>query len=432
MQPCLSRAGLPELDKVAFHSTEYALMSIVAYTWFGGRHGESASLRGLLAHAGLRNPASGEPLSEPLCFGIAGGIGAGYSFCPSVIRYGCGSGVSVVGRHFAYATSGTWYEGACERLGLKSRITETSSQKKAFQNLVDELTAGRPAAVWCARSMLPFMHDIETSCGLWMHSFVVYGIDTDKNEAKGGDRAPTSVTISLGDLAAARAGVCSHKNRTLTIDPPAKPLAATTLKAAIETGIRACAGELIKGKMKTFSLPGLEILAKMIANDSSKDGWLKVFQNGLLYYALRDLFDSIETAGTGGGLYRNHYADFLAEAAEICNRPALKNLADDYRHLATRWAELANAALPAKVKPFKETRDLLIKKRDLFESKGAKADKQMAEIRTKLHVLGKHTKANFPLGDSESRELLGGLRERIVALHRAESKLAERLTAEAK
>ena len=277
--------------------------------------------------------------------------------------------------------------------------------------------------------MLPFLHDIESSCGVWMHSFVVYGVDADKGEAYGSDRAPTPLTISLADLAAARAGVCSHKNRTLTIDPPAKPLSAATLKAAIQSGIRACAGELIQGRMKTFSLPGLEMLAKKIANDSSKDGWLKVYQNGLLYYALRDVFDSIETAGTGGTLYRTLYADFLAESAEICKRPSLKTLADDYRHLATGWTALAQSALPAKIKPFQETRQLLIKKRDLFETKGAKADKQMAEIQAKLHVLGKNTKENFPLDDADCRELLSSLRERIIALHRAETELAERLAA---
>ncbi len=407
-------------------------MTFVPFSWFGGRHGEAASLAGLLAHAGVKNPATGEPLSEPLCFGIAGGIGAGYSFCPSVVRYGCGSGVSIVGRHFSYATSGVWYQNACERLGIKTRITETAAPKKAYQNLVDELAAGRPAAVWCAGSLLPFMHGIETSCGLWMHSFVVYGIDADQGIASGADRAPMPLMISLADLAAARAGVCSHKNRTLTIDPPTKPLTAATLKAAIQSGIRACADELIKGRMKTFSLPGWEILAKMIANDSSKDGWLKVFQNGVLYYALRDLFDSIETCGNGGGLYRNLFADFLAEAAEICKRPSLKVLSDDYRHLATGWTALATAALPGKIKPFKESRDLLIKKRDLFETKGAKADKQMAEIREKLRVLGKNTKENFPLDDAQSRELLGSLRERIIALHRSEEELAKRLAAEGK
>ena len=94
------------------------------------------------------------------------------------------------------------------------------------------------------------------------------------------------------------------------------------------------------------------------------------------------------------------------------------------------WTELALSALPTKIKPFKETRDLLITNRDLFESKGAKADKQMTDIRDRLRILGKNTKENFPLGDADTRELLGGMRERIIALHRAESELAERLAAE--
>jgi hypothetical protein len=260
-----------------------------------------------------------------------------------------------------------------------------------------------------------------------MHSFVVYGVDEDKGEAYGADRVSTSVAISLDDLAAARAGVCSHKNRTVTIEPPNKPLSAATLKSAIQSGIRATAGELLKGKMKTFSLPGLETLAKMIANDSSKDGWLKVYSGGLMYYALRDVFDSIETAGTGGGLFRDLYADFLTEAADVCQRPSLKNLADDYRHLATGWSALAAAALPTKIKPFKETRDLLIKNCDLLETKGAKADKQLAENQARLRILGNNTKENFPLDDADTRELLEGLRERIIALHRAEAAAAERL-----
>jgi hypothetical protein len=75
---------------------------------------------------------------------------------------------------------------------------------------------------------------------------------------------------------------------------------------------------------------------------------------------------------------------------------------------------------------------LLIKNRDLLESKGSKADKQMSENRDRLRILGKNTTENFPLDAADSRELLGGLRERIIALHRAEVATAERLAAESK
>jgi len=66
-------------------------MSVSGFSHFGGRHGESATLKNLMAFHGVKNPLSGAPMSEALRFGIAGGIGAGYSFCPSVVRYGGGS-----------------------------------------------------------------------------------------------------------------------------------------------------------------------------------------------------------------------------------------------------------------------------------------------------------------------------------------------------
>src|SRR5262245_18302487 len=104
----------------------------IDYHWLGGRCSKATALRGLLAAGGPRHPATGHPLSEPLCFGIAGGIGAGYSFCPSIPRYGAGSGVGIVGRHREYSCDGSWYKDAAARLGVKTRITETASAPKAL------------------------------------------------------------------------------------------------------------------------------------------------------------------------------------------------------------------------------------------------------------------------------------------------------------
>src|SRR5262249_46367665 len=151
---------------------------------------------------------------------------------------------------------------------------------------------GRPVVVWCSLARLPFLGSPVHSCDLWGHTFVVYAVDEAKGVAHGADRAATKVTLTLDELAEARDGICSHKNRTLTFQPP-KAASGETLRSAVRAGLRACVRELLDGKMKTYSLPGLEIWSKMICNDSNKDGWLKVFKGGLLYCALRDVFDSI-------------------------------------------------------------------------------------------------------------------------------------------
>ncbi|MBI5757397.1 MAG: BtrH N-terminal domain-containing protein [Planctomycetales bacterium] len=404
-------------------------MQVPGYAHFGGKHGESAAIKNLLGWAGVKNPISGEPFSEALCFGIAGGIGAGYSFCPSVPRWGCGSGVSVIGRHISYATGPAWYQGFFDRIGAKTRVTETAATGKAFQNLMEELQAGRPTVVWCATGLLPFLGCPMDSCGLWMHSFVVFGVDDVKQEAVGSDRLATRVTISLEDLAAARGKICSHKNRTLTFDPPTK-LTADTLRSAIRDGLRACTRELLAGKMKTFSLPGLEIWSKMITNSSNKDGWLKVFdpkRSGLMFFALRDVFDSIETAGTGGGAFRFLFADFLDEAAAVLKLPALTELAATYRDLGQRWSNLADAALPDRIASLRETKQLLRKRCKLLEERGEKGAKQTAQATERLAELETVLKKCFPLSSAETTSLLDRLREQIVALHADEVRAAQAL-----
>ena len=402
-------------------------MTRLPYDCSGGRHSESTALAGLLAHAGVRHPASGEPLSEPLCFGIAGGIGAGYSFCPSIPRTSAGSGVSIIGRHKAYATNAAWYQGCFDRLGVKTRITETSGAGKAFQNLSHELAEGRPAVVWCSKTALPSLHELYGSCGYYMHSLVLFGIDPDKRVAYAADASPGPVTITLDDLAAARSGICSHKNRTLSIERP-KPLTTATLRSAVLAGIRASLDELyLKPQMKMFSLAGLETLAATIANGKSKDGWLKVFRPGQLYLALRDCYQSIETDGTGGGLFRTMYADFLEEAAVTTGRGQLKDMASVYRELAAQWTTFAESLLPAKVRPLKETRQLLVKKHELFHTKGPKADKQMAEIVVKLRAISAAMEDDFPLGPNESLEMLTGLREQHLPQHASEKQAAGEL-----
>src|SRR5262245_41321006 len=197
------------------------MLAVNGYAHFGGKHGESAALKNLLAFHGVKHPTTGAPLSEALCFGIAGGIGAGYSFCPSVVRHGTGSGVSVVGRYFSYATNAAWYQGFCDRIGATACVTETGGKGKAYQNLVSELQAGRPTVVWCSRFRLPFLGDSMEPIDLWMHSFIVHALDEDNGVVYGSDVATTRVSLTLDELAAARAGVCSHKNRTLTLDPSA-------------------------------------------------------------------------------------------------------------------------------------------------------------------------------------------------------------------
>jgi hypothetical protein len=394
-------------------------MLVASYQHFGGKHWETAAIKNTLAHAGVRAPHTGAPFSEALCLGIAGGIGAGYSFCPSYVGQGYGGGITIIGRTLSYATDAAFYEGFFKRIGARTQITESSGAKAAYKSLRDALAAGKPVIVWCARFMLPYYgFDLHNGS---MYSLVVYGVDEGEGVAYLADRAATSLTISLDDLEKARARICSHKNRTLTFDAPGK-LNAVTLKDAVLEGVRACVQSLTKPKIKTFSLDGLEEWSKLIINGKNAKGWPKVYTGGKLYLALRDVYHSIETAGTGGGLYRGLFADFLDEAAMITKQKGFTDAARQYRELGKLWSDLAETALSSKVKPFKETKDLLARRCRLFEEQGAEALDEIRKAGERVQAQETEVVASFPLKAQETADLLEQLRGRIVALHEAETK----------
>jgi hypothetical protein len=398
-------------------------MIVKNYNRFGGKHFESAALKNTFAHSGVLAPHTGEPFSEALCLGIAGGIAAGYSFCPSIPGHGVGSGVSVAGRYRVFTTDGSFYKDFFNRIGAKITVKESGGIKAAFNNMKEGLEAGKPVIVWCAP---PPYHTSGWTCAYGMYTMVVYGIDEDKQEAYIGDRAPTPFTLSLNELSGLRNRVCSHKNRSLTFEPP-KKVTADGLKKAIQGGIKACAQDFITPKLKSYSLPGLLEWSKVIANPKNKRGWPTVYPKGKMYLPLRDIFQSVETAGTGGGLYRLMYADFLEEAALITNRKALSACAETYRELGEMWTGFAEAFLPDGIKPFKETKKLLRKRAELFERKGTKARVQIDKLTADLRTLAVEMQRNFPLSSDETMDLLGGLSDKIATMHAAESEAAQML-----
>ncbi len=400
-------------------------MRIANFHHFGGVHGESAAIKNLLSFTGVVHPHTGTPLSEALCFGIAGGLGIGYSFCPSIPRHQLGSGITIVGRHKSYVTDASWYQGCFDRLGIPTRRTETTGAARAYRNLVAELEEGRPAVVWCGRALLPYLHEPVELGSYFMHTFLVHEIDESAGIAHGSECAPTEVTLSLETLEHARQGVCSHRNRTLSIAPQ-RALSLATLRSAVHAGLQACLHELTQPKMKTFSLHGLETWAKMIENNTAKDGWGRVFGTTLLSCALRDVYDSIVTRETGGDLFRGLFASFLDEAAILLDRPALADLARDYRRLGARWRSLAESALPASCPPLHALRDLLDTRAELFVTQGQQADAAIAETAGKLRALDQNLRQHWPLDRDDTATLLGGLREQILALYQDETAAVER------
>ncbi|MEP7361843.1 MAG: DUF4872 domain-containing protein [Acidobacteriota bacterium] len=396
-------------------------MRVEDYTYFGGVHFESANLKNLMAWAGVENPHTGKPFTEAECLGIAGGIAAGYQWCPSVLGYEAGSGVSVVPRVKMYSTNSVWYRDFFERIGIAPDVRETGGAKAAMANMCEPIEAGQPVVVACSPMKISRLGTWTSTCG--MYSVVVHAVDKAAGTASIGDSAATSRTLPLEDLMWSRNRVCSLKNRTLTFARP-KPIGAAQVKKAYEAGLRECAADFARPRLGTFNLPGLEEWTKIIANGKSKRGWIAAFPGARIYWPLRDAFDAIETAGTGGGLMRNLYAEFLEGAAAALKRPALAECAAKYRALAKNWTDFADQLLPEKVKPFALTKKLLRKREAAYTGKGEKGMKDVEAAAKQLKSINDELTHKFPWDDALTAQHLQACGEALRGLFYTEQESA--------
>lgn len=396
-------------------------MIIENFHHFGGKHAETAALKNVLAFNGVKAPHTGKPFSEALCFGIAGGIAAGYGFCPSVPRHGTGSGVSVLGRYGCYVTNGSYHLHFFQRIGMEACFKETGGLKAAYKHLKHYLEMGQPVIVWCDPQKLSYSKHAN-ACD--MSTMVVYGVDEATDCAYISDRSPRSLTLSLEDLTWSRHKVCSHKNRAM-IAQPGRPIGPLELKRAVLEGIDDCVTDLLQPRMKAANLPGLLEWSKMLISKGNKKGWPRVFSDGTLYLALRSIYTSIETVGTGGSLFRCMYADFLDEVALITNDQRFGECAQTYRALGVQWSQLAQTALPDHIPAFKKTVELLDRELKTLDDAGEM--NEIDRINEQLESLKKETKEHFPLNEDQAMNLLGQLSAMVKDLHRRETYAAQDL-----
>ena len=108
---------------------------------FPGIHPETTALRILLANAGVRAPHTGEYFSEPMVFGIGGGIGAGVvSFFYEAHDF---ASFYIAGRHL-WQDNRTYLDRAAQRFGVTPTFKETGGAKTAAKQLADALALGSP------------------------------------------------------------------------------------------------------------------------------------------------------------------------------------------------------------------------------------------------------------------------------------------------
>lgn len=397
-------------------------MVISGYGQFGARSAETGALKNALAHVGVVAPHTGQPYSDALLFGIGGGIGFAYLLFEKSGAHPIHLGTRI---HTKETERPEFAQTILNRIAAPAHVQNSSSATAAAANLTRNLAQGRAPVIWVDPSRLPYL-GMNGAVNAY-YSVVVFGLDEESNTVSLADRCPGAVTVSAGELQAARETSWSPKYRALLVQ---KSESEPDLRDAVERGIRDCLEQIHEGLgITNFGLRGLEKWATVLTSTKEKKSWIKVFPPGpALYDALYSIFAQI-TARGGGSANRGLYADFLVEAADILKRPALREAAEQYRRAEQAWTELAEAHLPGTVPEFAEARELTLRRNRLFEEKGASAKQEVMEIRKRLDEIAEQCRTNFPLSFSDARSLLADLRTRIMNVRDVEAEAARALEA---
>jgi hypothetical protein len=278
----------------------------------GRQHCETTALGVLLRHQGL-------DLSEPMLFGL----GSGLSFI-----YWDGKNMDfpfLGGRVRPFDLT----RNLATRLGLELSVQETTSPRRAWENVAALIDAGHPVGLQLDSYYLDYFGSKVHFGG---HVVAMYGYDDHDAHLVDTDQQGGAVSTSLTSLAQARAarGPMAARHRSFTLTAPRN---LPSPRDQIIPAITACADAFLNPPIANLGHRGIEKGGKSVRT------WLQRTDN-----PRRDLPQAallMEKAGTGGALFRNLYRDFLAECTQLLDSSHLRTGHALYTEAATLWTEVA-------------------------------------------------------------------------------------------
>ena len=383
------------------------------YQQFAGLHWETGTVHNFYAYRGVKAPHTGQPYSEGLLLGISGGIVMGY-FLFSYEGYDPQARI---------LTRNTFdpLDTLLQRLGVVQENRQTTTPAKSVANLVDALAEGLPAIVWADYFTLSY-NTLPLDAGMWAaFPILVYGYDETADTVWIADRARVPLTVTSRELAAARGRIKKARFRLLTLDVPDPDKVPSAVQLGIWDCIKLFTEPPPKGGKNNFGLAAYRWWIDLLTKPKERMSWAKTFPPGAkLFAGLLSAFGDINTFGKEGNAERRLYADFLEEAAIILNKPGLVTVAEHFRLSAAAWDTLSKALLPAEVKLFGETRQLLLRKHRLFLDQGNAALPEIHRINARLAAIKEEVAADFPLSASDVVAFQAQLAEEVRAIHAIE------------
>jgi hypothetical protein len=255
----------------------------------------------------------------------------------------------------------------------------------------------------------------------------ILATETDGSSVGVADRSSQPFHLAMADLTRARGRVKDDKYRLVTLDAPQPAKLAGAVHKGICQSISLFTEEPPRGARHNFGFAAYEKLADMLVNTRNKQSWNRFFAPGMrMYHALAGspvqpgAYQWVMTWGAGDGAERGLYADFLLEAAQLLDKPGLKQASEKFRRSHRSWLAFADALLPDEVPLLGESKKLIQKKHELFVRDGEAALEEIQEINAQLNELLSQSESDFPLSESQAAEFRETLRDILLTISQEE------------
>ena len=293
-------------------------MIINNFKLFEGQHCETTATGSLIRHLGVK-------LSEPMLFGLGEGLNfiiwnmktMNFPFLGGRIK------TDLLTRNIT------------RNLNLKLIVRETSSIKKAWENVKEYIDSGSPVGIKLDCYHLNYFTNKLHFAG---HYVAIYGYDEDNAYLVDTIQQGGFVKASLKNLELARneKGPMSSKNLSYTIEETHKKY---DLKKAILQAIGNNAKNYLNPPIQNISYKGILKTSKEIIRwfNRSKDIEGDFKTTAML----------MKKAGTGGALFRNLYRDFLKESFQILEIEEIGKSYEMFVEIAKLWREISKLFIRA-------------------------------------------------------------------------------------
>ncbi len=287
-------------------------MRIESFQPFRGEHCETTATGSLLKYIGI-------DLSEPMLFGL--GEGLGYIFWNMKMM-----DFPFIGGRIK---PDLLTENLTRNLNLDLEVEETSSTKRAWQNVKEKLDHNIPVGLKLDSYHLEYFTSRIHFAG---HYVAMYGYDENHaylvdTQQQGG---LTKTTLTNLALARNERGPMSSRNRSYTIS---KTETDYNIEEALLTAIRRNAKDYLNPPIKNIGYKGI------LKTSTEIKKWFKTSTDVQRDFTTTAIL--MERAGTGGAIFRNLYRDFLKESYEILKIEELSKSHSMFIEIADLWLEVS-------------------------------------------------------------------------------------------